>query len=78
MDETSAQEETRSDQQISNSSSTATSNSQTPSNKPALKPNEYTKGLDQEHIIRLTEDAYKHFAEYTKAELKSKHCQQLT
>lgn len=42
------------------------------SNKVALKPNEYTKGLDQEHIVRLTEDAYKHFAEYTKAELKCK------
>lgn len=44
------------------------------SNKVALKPNEYTKGLDQEHIVRLTDDAYKHFAEYTKAELKSKVC----
>ncbi|KAI9255569.1 biogenesis of lysosome-related organelles complex-1 subunit 2-domain-containing protein [Sporodiniella umbellata] len=35
-----------------------------------LKPDEYAKGLDQEHIIKLTEDACKHFAEYTKAELK--------
>lgn len=40
--------------------------------KVALKPNEYRKGLDQEHITRLTEDVYKHFAEYTNAELKSK------
>ncbi|KAI8098400.1 biogenesis of lysosome-related organelles complex-1 subunit 2-domain-containing protein [Gilbertella persicaria] len=37
---------------------------------PTLKPDEYTKGLDQEHIKKLTEDAYKHFTEYTKAELK--------
>ncbi|CAO3702930.1 unnamed protein product [Rhizopus stolonifer] len=35
-----------------------------------LKPDDYTKGLDQEHVIKLTEDACKHFAEYTKAELK--------
>lgn len=72
MDDTSAQEEPRSEQHVSNSSSTATSTSQTLVNKPSLKPDEYTKGLDQEHIIRLTEDAYKHFAEYTKSELKSK------
>lgn len=38
----------------------------------SLKPEEYTKGLDQEHITRLTEEAYKHFISYTKAELKSK------
>ncbi|KAI8365119.1 biogenesis of lysosome-related organelles complex-1 subunit 2-domain-containing protein [Blakeslea trispora] len=36
----------------------------------SLKPDEYMKGLNQEHIARLTEDAYKHFCEYTKAELK--------
>ncbi|KAI9485498.1 MAG: hypothetical protein EXX96DRAFT_645442 [Benjaminiella poitrasii] len=36
----------------------------------SLKPNEYTKGLDQEHITRLTKDAYKYFTEYTKAELE--------
>ncbi|KAI8888235.1 hypothetical protein K501DRAFT_240996 [Backusella circina FSU 941] len=35
-----------------------------------LKPEEATKTLDQEHIIRLTEDAYKNLAEYTKAELQ--------
>ncbi|KAG2233930.1 hypothetical protein INT48_009743 [Thamnidium elegans] len=39
-------------------------------NKTGLKPDEYTKGLNQEHIVRLTEDAYKQFTEYTKAELK--------
>jgi hypothetical protein len=42
----------------------------TSTSKAALKPNEYSKGLDQEHITKLTEDAYKHFTEYTKAELK--------
>lgn len=41
-------------------------------NSKNLKPDEYTKGLDQEHIIKLTEDACKHFVEYTKAELKGK------
>lgn len=41
-------------------------------NKIGLKPDEYTKGLSQEHIVRLTEDAYKQFTEYTKAELKRK------
>ncbi|CEP09696.1 hypothetical protein [Parasitella parasitica] len=35
-----------------------------------LKPNEYIRGLDQEHITKLSQDAYKHFTEYTKAELK--------
>lgn len=50
---------------VSPSSSTSTT-------RVALKPNEYTKGLDQEHVVRLTEDAYKHFAEYTKAELNCK------
>ncbi|KAI8371196.1 biogenesis of lysosome-related organelles complex-1 subunit 2-domain-containing protein [Choanephora cucurbitarum] len=35
-----------------------------------LKPDEYMKGLNQEHVVKLTEDAYKHFHEYTKAELK--------
>ncbi|KAL7332716.1 hypothetical protein PS15p_201729 [Mucor circinelloides] len=35
-----------------------------------LKPNNYNKGLDQEHITKLTQDAYRHFTEYTKAELK--------
>ncbi|KAI9352372.1 biogenesis of lysosome-related organelles complex-1 subunit 2-domain-containing protein [Pilaira anomala] len=39
-------------------------------NKTGLKPDEYTKGLTEEHIVRLTEDAYKQFTEYTKAELK--------
>ncbi|KAL9553377.1 hypothetical protein PS6_003979 [Mucor atramentarius] len=36
-----------------------------------LKPNDYNKGLDQEHITKLTQDAYRHFTEYTKAELKT-------
>jgi hypothetical protein len=53
-------------------STTSSSTSTTHTSKAALKPDDYTKGLDQEHVIRLTEDAYKHFAEYTKAELKSK------
>lgn len=35
-----------------------------------LKPDEYTKGLNREHVIRLTEESCKHFVEYTKAELK--------
>jgi hypothetical protein len=35
-----------------------------------LRPEEATKTLDQEHIVRLTEDAYKNLAEYTKAELE--------
>jgi hypothetical protein len=49
------------------------SSSTSTSNKVPLKPHEYTKGLNQEHITRLTEDAYKQFMEYTKAELKSKN-----
>lgn len=35
-----------------------------------LKPDEYTKGLNREHVIKLTEESCKHFVEYTKAELK--------
>lgn len=58
----------------STSSSTSTINT----TKPALKPDEYTKGLDQEHVVRLTEDAYKHFTEYTKAELKCNFILKLT
>lgn len=50
----------------------STPTSSTSATQSILKPNEYNKGLDQEHITKLTQDAYKHFVEYTKAELKSK------
>ena len=50
----------------------STPTSTTSATQNALKPNEYNKGLDQEHITKLTQDAYKHFTEYTKAELKSR------
>lgn len=53
-----------------NMSSTPTS--ATSATQSTLKPNDYNKGLDQEHITKLTQDAYRHFTEYTKAELKSK------
>lgn len=49
----------------------STPTSATSATQSTLKPNEYAKGLDQEHITKLTQDAYKHFTEYTKAELKS-------
>ncbi|KAI8987559.1 biogenesis of lysosome-related organelles complex-1 subunit 2-domain-containing protein [Mycotypha africana] len=35
-----------------------------------LKADEYTKGLNQEHIKKLTQEAYKRFIDYTNAELK--------
>lgn len=54
-----------------NNSLSPSSSITTGTSKTTLKPNEYSKGLDQEHITKLTEDAYKHFTEYTKAELKS-------
>lgn len=53
----------------------STPTSTTSATQNTLKPDEYNKGLDQEHITKLTQDAYKHFTEYTKAELKStKEC----
>ncbi|CAO3624383.1 unnamed protein product [Mucor fragilis] len=48
----------------------STPTSTTSATQNTLKPDEYNKGLDQEHITKLTQDAYKHFTEYTKAELK--------
>lgn len=54
--------------------SSVSTSSTTPSNSgtsKGLNPNEYTKGLDQEHIMKLTEDVYKNFTEYTKEELKA-------
>lgn len=50
----------------------STPTSATSATQSTLKPNDYNKGLDQEHITKLTQDAYRHFTEYTKAELKSK------
>ncbi|KAK4515451.1 uncharacterized protein ATC70_010397 [Mucor velutinosus] len=48
----------------------STPTSATSATQNTLKPDEYNKGLDQEHITKLTHEAYKHFTEYTKAELK--------
>ncbi|KAI8997291.1 biogenesis of lysosome-related organelles complex-1 subunit 2-domain-containing protein [Pilobolus umbonatus] len=50
------------------------SSSATPSKKSyskGLRPTEYSKGLVQEHIVKLTQDVYKNFTEYTKEELKA-------
>ncbi|KAI7902909.1 biogenesis of lysosome-related organelles complex-1 subunit 2-domain-containing protein [Cokeromyces recurvatus] len=57
----------------SEQASASSSHSSTTTDLPiitSLKPNEYIKGLNEEHITRLTKDAFKHFVDYTKAELQ--------
>ncbi|KAI8089658.1 biogenesis of lysosome-related organelles complex-1 subunit 2-domain-containing protein [Halteromyces radiatus] len=48
----------------------STSSSSSVSLKKPLKPDEANKRLDEEHIIKLTEEAFRKLTDYTRAELQ--------